>query len=78
MLVNVRYYKPKLNGYCGNSFTYRTKLPLVPGNKVLAPTQGGDQRALVVETEVPENRVDTRILPLLKEIIRYDVEEART
>nr|DAG69063.1 MAG TPA: protein of unknown function DUF4772 [Caudoviricetes sp.] len=74
MLVNVRYYKPKLNGYCGNSFTYRTKLPLVPGNKVLAPTQGGDQRALVVEADVPESRVDMRILPLLKEITRFDTE----
>lgn len=74
MLVNVRYYKPKLNGYCGNSFTYRTKLPLVPGNKVLAPTQGGDQRALVVEADVPESRVDVRILPLLKEITRFDTE----
>lgn len=74
MLVNVRYYKPKLNGYCGNAFTYRTKLPLVPGNKVLAPTQGGDQRALVVEADVPESRVDVRILPLLKEITRFDTE----
>lgn len=74
MLVNVRYYKPKLNGYCGNAFTYRTKLPLVPGNKVLAPTQGGDQRALVVEADVPESRVDMRILPLLKEITRFDTE----
>lgn len=74
MLVNVRYYKPKLNGYCGNCFTYRTKLPLVPGNKVLAPTQGGDQRALVVEADVPESRVDMRILPLLKEITRFDTE----
>lgn len=74
MLVNVRYYKPKLNGYCGNAFTYRTKLPLVPGNKVIAPTQGGDQRALVVEADVPESRVDMRILPLLKEITRFDTE----
>ena len=74
MLVNVRYFKPRLNGFCGNAFTYRTKLPLKVGSRVIAPTRGGDQRAIVVETEMPESRVGVRILPLLKEITRFDTE----
>lgn len=74
MLVNVRYYKPKLNGYCGNAFTYRTALPLRVGEKVIAPTKGGDNRAIVVETDVPDSRVAPHILPVLREITQYDAE----
>ena len=77
MLVNIRYFKPAQNGYAGNSFTYRTGLPLRAGDKVMAPTKGGDKRAMVVETEVPESRVDERVLPLLKEITAYDTGEER-
>ena len=45
------------------------------GDKVMAPTQGGDKRAMVVEINVPESRVDERIMPLLKEITAYDTGE---
>lgn len=75
MLVNIRYFKPAQNGYCGNSFTYRTSLSLQVGDKVMAPTKGGDKRAMVVEINVPEGRVDERIMPLLKEITAYDTGE---
>lgn len=75
MLVNIRYYKPLHKAYAGNAFTYRTSLPLNVGDKVMAPTQGGDKRAMVVEINVPESRVDERIMPLLKEITAYDTGE---
>ena len=75
MLVNTRYYKPLHRAYAGNAFTYRTSLPLNVGDKVMAPTQGGDKRAMVVEINVPESRVDERIMPLLKEITAYDTGE---
>lgn len=75
MLVNIRYYKPLRKAYAGNAFTYRTSLPLNVGDKVMAPTQGGDKRAMVVEINVPESRVDERIMPLLKEITAYDTGE---
>lgn len=75
MLVNIRYFKPGQNGYAGNPFTYRTSLPLSVGDKVMAPTKGGDKRAMVVEVNVPESRVDERIMPLLKEITAYDTGE---
>ena len=41
----------------------------------MAPTKGGDKRAMVVEINVPESRVDERIMPLLKEITAYDTGE---
>lgn len=75
MLVNIRYYKPLHRAYAGNTFTYRTNLPLNVGDKVMAPTQGGDKRAMVAEINVPESRVDERIMPLLKEITAYDTGE---
>lgn len=75
MLVNIRYYKPLHKAYAGNTFTYRTDLPLNVGDKVMAPTKGGDKRAMVVEINVPESRVDERIMPLLKEITAYDTGE---
>lgn len=75
MLVNIRYFKPLHKAYLGNTFTYRTALPLTVGDKVMAPTQGGDKRAMVVEVNVPESRVDERIMPLLKEIAAYDTGE---
>ena len=75
MLVNIRYYKPLHRAYAGNTFTYRTNLPLNVGDKVMAPTKGGDKRAMVVEINVPESRVDERIMPLLKEITAYDTGE---
>lgn len=37
--------------------------------------QGGDKRAMVAEINVPESRVDERIMPLLKEITAYDTGE---
>ena len=75
MLVNIRYYKPLHKAYAGNAFTYRTALPLTVWDKVMAPTKGGDKRAMVVEVNVPESRVDERIMPLLKEITAYDTGE---
>ena len=71
MLVNIRYYKPLHRAYAGNTFTYRTSLPLNVGDKVMAPTKGGDKRAMVVEVNVPESRVDER----MKESTAYDTGE---
>lgn len=75
MLVNIRYFKPLHKAYAGNAFTYWTAMPLTVGDKVMAPTKGGDKRAMVVEINVPESRVDERIMPLLKEITAYDTGE---
>lgn len=75
MYVTVRYYKPQLSGYAGMAYTYRTSLPLKAGDKVIAPTKGGDNRAIVLETDVPESSIAPYLLPLLREITQYDTEE---
>lgn len=77
MYVTVRYYKPQMKGYAGMAYTYRTSLPLKAGDKVIAPTKGGDNRAIVLETDVPESSIAPYLLPLLREITQYDTEEAQ-
>lgn len=77
MYATVRYYKPQLKGYAGMAYTYRTSLPLKAGDKVIAPTKGGDNRAIVLETDVPESSIAPYLLPLLREITQYDTEEAQ-
>nr|DAK00798.1 MAG TPA: Protein of unknown function (DUF2577) [Caudoviricetes sp.] len=77
MYVTVRYYKPQLSGYAGMAYTYRTSLPLKAGDKVIAPTKGGDNRAIVLDADVPENSIAPHILPLLREITQYDTEEEK-
>ena len=77
MYVTVRYYKPQLSGYAGMSYTYRTSLPLKAGEKVIAPTKGGDNRAIVLKADVPESSIAPYLLPLLREITQYDTEEEK-
>ena len=38
------------------------------GMEVIAPTAKREARAVICEINVPESRIDERILPLLKEI----------
>lgn len=77
MHVTVRYYKPQLSGYAGMPYTYRTSLPLKAGDKVIAPTKGGDNRAIVLDADIPESSIAPYLLPLLREITQYDTEEAQ-
>lgn len=77
MYVTVRYYKPQLSGYAGMAYTYHTGLPLKAGDKVIAPTKGGDNRAIVLDADIPESSIAPHILPLLREITQYDTEEGK-
>ena len=70
MFVNIKYYKGNLEGYHGGKYTYRTKLPLKVGDKVIAPTlKEPTQRGIVVEVNVAEPYFDCR------EITEYDPTE---
>ena len=61
MFVGVKYYKdPPIDGYAGNTYTYRTALPLTGGEIVCAPVKNRktgaveDKRAMVMEIDLPE------------------------
>jgi hypothetical protein len=64
--------------YSSREYTYITKLDLKVGDLVYAPTKNGDNIARVANADVPESKIDERIMPLLKEIERlYEPETAK-
>lgn len=70
MFVNIKYYKGELGGYHGREYTYETKLPLVPGDKVITPTVNEPtQRGIVTAVNVSKPKFPCR------EIAEYDPTE---
>ena len=70
MIVNVHYIDEKTGAIRSNgTYSYRCSIPNASvGMEVIAPTAKREARAVICEIDVPESRVDGRILPLLKEI----------
>ena len=70
MIVNVHYIDEKTGAIRSNgTYSYRCSIPNASvGIEVIAPTAKREARAVICEIDVPESRVDGRILPLLKEI----------
>jgi len=67
MIVNIKYCREDGNPF-GRAYSYRTKLALGTGARVLCPTSSGMRTGVVVEYNVPESAVDPDVLPLLREI----------
>lgn len=66
MFVEVQYYKGT-GFYAGAKYTYETRLGLLPGDKVIAPTVNEPrQRAIVKEVNLAAPRFPCR------EITEYD------
>ena len=72
MIVTVLYYDEMAHGYGGNEYTYRTELPLQPFQKVLAPTQKGDKKAIVMNVNLPESVIDPAWADRVKVIKELD------
>lgn len=70
MIVNVHYIDEKTGTIrSSGTYSYRCSIPNVHvGMEVIAPTAKREARAVICEINVPESRIDERILPLLKEI----------
>ena len=54
----------------GREYSYRSAIELSPGDIVAVPTANGEGVAQVTSVNVPESKVDERILPNLKTIER--------
>lgn len=54
----------------GKAYSYFADIPLAVGDRVVVPTYKGDGEGVVCAVNVPESKVDERILPLLKTITR--------
>lgn len=70
MIVNVHYIDEKTGTIrSSGTYSYRCSIPNAHvGMEVIAPTAKREARAVICEINVPESRIDERILPLLKEI----------
>lgn len=70
MIVNVHYIDEKTRTIRSNgTYSYRCSIQnACVGMEVVAPTAKREARAVICEINVPESRIDERILPLLKEI----------
>lgn len=70
MIVNVHYIDEKTGTIrSSGTYSYRCSIPNASvGMEVIAPTAKREARAVISEINVPESRIDERILPLLKEI----------
>ena len=70
MIVNVHYIDEKTGTIrSSGTYSYRCSVPNASvGMEVIAPTTKREARAVICEVNVPESRIDERILPLLKEI----------
>ena len=70
MLATVHYVDGKTDPIrSSGTYSYRCSIPNASvGMEVIAPTAKREARAVICEIDVPESRIDERILPLLKEI----------
>lgn len=71
MIINVIFKNKKSGAFYGNTYSYRCSIEDVQvGDIVIAPTANGDGEVKVVAVDVPESKVDERILPRLKTITK--------
>lgn len=75
MIVKAMYYKPLQKGYSGRAYTFRTNLPLQPGDHVLVPGSEADEKpAMITEINLPESVIDPAWADRVKWITKYDAE----
>lgn len=68
IIVCVQFYNPDAKAFKGKIYNYFAEVPLAVGDTVIAPTIYGDELGRVIEANVPENKVDERVLPRLRTI----------
>lgn len=70
-IVGVQFQRDgRPNEYFGREYNYKTTINLAVGDVVIVPTTKGNGIAKVRSIDVPENKIDERILPTLKTIDR--------
>ena len=69
MIISVQF-KRKDGEYGGREYSYTCDVAGVqPGDLVRVQTKDGESIVRVTEVNVPESRIDERILPILKPIL---------
>lgn len=71
MNVNVQFKNNRDGSFGANCYSYRTELPLKPGDIVKVPTYRGESIARVARINVADSEIDEKIFPKLREITEY-------
>ena len=72
----MKYFHEDISAYAGDEYTYKTKLPLLKGQKVFAPVADDPElkKAIVTQINVPEigiiNQPWTDRIKEIKELIK--------
>lgn len=69
MIISVKFKSKKTQTYSGRGYSYFCNIPVKPGDYVKVPAGESEAVALVAEINVPESRVDERVLPVMKSVI---------
>lgn len=72
MLVKVKFYKSKANAYGGREYIYIAGMPVRCGDVVMAPTNDGEQKAIITDINVPHSEVNPAWADNIKTITRFD------
>lgn len=70
-IVGVNYKNKHTGEFGGKTYNYFCELDARVGDIVIAPTSNGDSIAKICEVNVPESRIDERILPIMKTITAF-------
>lgn len=70
-IVSVQYKRKGSDEFGGRAYNYFSAIPVKVGDIVSVPTAQGTSIAQVCEVDVPESKIDERIMPLLKTITEY-------
>lgn len=72
MFVKVKFFQAPAQAYAGREYLYRTELPLLGREKVMAPTASGDKRAMVTKVKVSGEEIDPAWAHNIREITELD------
>lgn len=76
-IVGINYKNKSTGEFGGKTYNYFCELDVSVGDIVNVPTANGDSVARICEVNVPESRIDERIMPIMKTITAFaeEVEE---
>ena len=80
MIISAQFKSKKTGTYGGRKYSYFCDIPGVkPGDYVKVPARDSEEVILVAEVDIPESKVDDRILAIMKSVIAIveDPEQAQ-
>lgn len=74
-IVGVNYKSKYTGEFGGKTYNYFCEIEANVGDIVNVPTANGDSVARICEVDVPDSRIDERIMPIMKTITAFAEEQ---